>query len=332
MRKILGIVIFLLTLLPLIGSGDAFTIKAQNFAFENGEYWLPEVGVEPDQKVRCESCGQEFDDDDAFDRHLKHDCACANYYGINNNSNSNDNIINGYCCFCGLPEDLCTCTGAECNGSYNNGGYGGFGGNINSGGGGFVGGGNSSNYGDGNPNNGFSRYISMAKLKIKKGVHLVSYINLPDKLHPQTKSMECVIRAFSFMSELKGNDYATAYEVLTKIAIDKDYHLDDYRKGGIPLCDAITIFDSYCELSHGNYDESVIQSCIDKGIAVALVSLDNPPHMVTVIGYDNDFYYTAAGEANGNVTIYSKNALMGSGYIYFNTIKVPYRCKHYEHY
>ena len=134
------------------------------------------------------------------------------------------------------------------------------------------------------------------------------------------------------MSELKGNDYATAYEVLTKIAIDKDYHLDDYRKGGIPLCDAITIFDSYCELSHGNYDESVIQSCIDKGIAVALVSLDNPPHMVTVIGYDNDFYYTAAGEANGNVTIYSKNALMGSGYIYFNTIKVPYRCKHYEHY
>lgn len=332
MRKILGIAIFLLTLLPLIGSGDAFTIKAQNFAFENGEYWLPEVGVEPDQKVRCESCGQEFDDDDAFDRHLKHDCACANYYGINNNSNSNDNIINGYCCFCGLPEDLCTCTGAECNGSYNNGGYGGFGGNINSGGGGFAGGGNSSNYSGGNPNNGFSRYISMAKLKIKKGVHLVSYINLPDNLHPQTKSMECVIRAFSFMSELKGNDYATAYEVLTKIANDKGYNLENPINGGIPLCDAITIVDSYCELAHGNYDESVIQSYIDKGSAVALVSLDNPPHMVTVIGYDNDFYYIAAGEANGNVTIYSKNALMGSGYIYFNTIKVPYRCKHYEHY
>ena len=333
MRKILGIVIFLLTLLPLIGFGDAFTIKAQNFAFENGEYWLPEVGVKAEQKVKCDCCKGSFDDQDAFDRHLKYTTVCADFYGINNNSDKDgdDDTKNGYCCFCGLPEDRCTCTGAECNGSYN-GGYGGFGGNINSGGGGFVGGGNSSNYGDGNPNNGFSRYISMAKLKIKKGVHLVSYINLPNKLHPQTKSMECVIRAFSFMSELKGNDYATAYEVLTKIAIDKDYHLDDYRKGGIPLCDAITIFDSYCELSHGNYDESVIQSCIDKGIAVALVSLDNPPHMVTVIGYDNDFYYTAAGEANGNVTIYSKNALMESGYIYFNTIKVPYRCKHYEHY
>ena len=331
MRKILGIVIFLLTLLPLIGSGDAFTIKAQNFAFENGEYWLQEVGVEAEHKVKCESCKQSFRDNDALDAHLRYNTVCWDYYNPKSNNSGDDDTKNGNCCFCGLPEDQCTCIGAECNGSYN-GGYGGFGGNINSGGGGFVGGGNSSNYGDGNPNNGFSRYISMAKLKIKKGVHLVSYINLPDKLHPQTKSMECVIRAFSFMSELKGNDYATAYEVLTKIAIDKDYHLDDYRKGGIPLCDAITIFDSYCELSHGNYDESVIQSCIDKGIAVALVSLDNPPHMVTVIGYDNDFYYTAAGEANGNVTIYSKNALMGSGYIYFKTIKVPYRCKHYEHY
>ena len=331
MRKILGIVIFLLTLLPLIGSGDAFTIKAQNFAFENGEYWLQEVGVEAEHKVKCESCKQSFRDNDALDAHLRYNTVCWDYYNPKSNNSGDDDTKNGNCCFCGLPEDQCTCIGAECNGSYN-GGYGGFGGNINSGGGGFVGGGNSSNYSDGNPNNGFSRYISMAKLKIKKGVHLVSYINLPNKLHPQTKSMECVIRAFSFMSELKGNDYATAYEVLTKIAIDKDYHLDDYRKGGIPLCDAITIFDSYCELSHGNYDESVIQSCIDKGIAVALVSLDNPPHMVTVIGYDNDFYYTAAGEANGNVTIYSKNALMGSGYIYFNTIKVPYRCKHYEHY
>ena len=331
MRKILGIAIFLLTLLPLIGSGDAFTIKAQNFAFENGEYWLQEVGVEAEHKVKCESCKQSFRDNDALDAHLRYNTVCWDYYNPKSNNSGDDDTKNGNCCFCGLPEDQCTCIGAECNGSYN-GGYGGFGGNINSGGGGFVGGGNSSNYGDGNPNNGFSRYISMAKLKIKKGVHLVSYINLPNKLHPQTKSMECVIRAFSFMSELKGNDYATAYEVLTKIAIDKDYHLDDYRKGGIPLCDAITIFDSYCELSHGNYDESVIQSCIDKGIAVALVSLDNPPHMVTVIGYDNDFYYTAAGEANGNVTIYSKNALMGSGYIYFNTIKVPYRCKHYEHY
>lgn len=225
MRKILGIVIFLLTLLPLIGSGDAFTIKAQNFAFENGENWLQEVEVEAKHKVKCDCCKGSFDDQDAFDRHLKYDNVCAAFYGINNNSDKDgdDDTKNGNCCFCGLPEDQCTCTGAECNGSYN-GGYGGFGGNINSGGGGFVGGGNSSNYGDGNPNNGFSRYISMAKLKIKKGVHLVSYINLPDKLHPQTKSMECVIRAFSFMSELKGNDYATAYAVLTRIAKDKDYH------------------------------------------------------------------------------------------------------------
>lgn len=131
MRKILGIVIFLLTLLPLIGSGDAFTIKAQNFAFENGEYWLPEVGVKAEQKVKCDCCKGSFDDQDAFDRHLKYDNVCAAFYGINNNSDKDGdddgNTINGYCCFCGLPEDRCTCTGAECNGSYN-GGYGGLGG------------------------------------------------------------------------------------------------------------------------------------------------------------------------------------------------------------
>lgn len=256
---------------------------------------------------------------------MKYDNVCADYYGINNNSDKddddNDDTKNDYCRFCGHPEDHCTCKYVVSNGS-NNGEYGGFGGNVGSEGSDFIGGNNS----------GFRKQISVAELKSKWNVKLVSSINLPDKLHPQTKPMECVIRAFCFMSELKGNDYATAYEVLTKIAIEKDYHLDDYRKGGIPLCDAITVFDSYCELAHGNYDENTIESCIDNNIAVALVSLDDPPHMVTVIGYDDNFYYTAAGEANGNVTVYSKNALMGSGYIYFNNIKVPYRCKRYEIY
>ena len=332
MRKILGIVIFLLTLLPLIGSGDAFTIKAQNFAFENGEYWLPDVNVTVEHKVVCECCKQSFRDDDAFDAHLRYDNVCADYYGINNNSDDDDDdIINGYCSFCGQPEDQCTCTGAICNGSYG-GGNSGFGGSIGSGGGGFTGGGNSSNYGDNNPNNSFSRYISMAELKNKKGVHLVSCINLPDKLHPQTKSMECVIRAFSFLAELHGHDYQTAYDVLTKIATDKRYGLENPEYGGIPLCDALTIFDSYCELGHGDYDERTVDSYIDNGVAVALITSDVPAHMVTVIGYDNKYYYTAAGESNGNVTIYAKNNLIGSEYIYFKNIKVPYRCRHYEHY
>lgn len=86
MRKILGIVIFLLTLLPLIGSGDAFTIKAQNFAFENGENWLQEVEVEAEQKVKCDCCKGSFDDQDAFDRHLKYTTVCADFYDSNNNS------------------------------------------------------------------------------------------------------------------------------------------------------------------------------------------------------------------------------------------------------
>ena len=326
MRKTFGIVIFLLTLLPLIGSGDAFTIKAQNFTFENGEYWLPDVDVEAEYKVKCDCCKGSFDDQEAFDRHLKYDNVCADFYDINNNSDKDgdDDTINGYCCFCGLPEDRCTCTGAECNGSYN-GGDSGFGGSIGAGDDNYAGGGNSSN-------SGFSRYISVAELKHKKGVHLVSYINLPDKLHPQTKSMECVIRAFSFLAELKGHDYATAYEVLTNIAIDKSYDLEKPKNGGIPIRDALTIFESYCELGHGNYDESTVESFIDNGVAVALIASGDPPHMVTVIGYDKDYYYAAAGESNGSVTIYAKNNLIEYGYIYFKNIKEPYRCKHYEHY
>lgn len=129
MRKILGIVIFLLTLLPLIGSGDAFTLKAQNFAFENGEYWLPDVDVTAEHKVKCECCKQSFRDDDAFDAHLRYTTVCWDYYNpkSNNSDDDDDNIINGHCCFCGQPEDQCTCPGAGCNGSYG-GGNSGFGG------------------------------------------------------------------------------------------------------------------------------------------------------------------------------------------------------------
>lgn len=216
MRKTFGIVVFLLTLLPVLNIVDTAMLHAQNFTYENGEYWLSEVEVEAEanDKVKCESCGEEFEDYDAFDRHLKYNTVCEAFYSPNNDEGDED-VTNGNCCFCGLPEDRCTCTGAECNGSYN-GGDSGFGGSIGAGDDNYAGGGNSSN-------SGFSRYISVAELKNKKGVHLVSYINLPDKLHPQTKSMECVIRAFSFLAELKGHDYATAYEVLTNIAIDKRY-------------------------------------------------------------------------------------------------------------
>ena len=332
MRKTFGIVIFLLTLLPVLNIADTAMLHAQNFTYENGEYWLSEVEVEAEanDKVKCESCGEEFDNDDAFYKHLKYNTVCEAFYGPNNDEGDED-VTNGNCCFCGLPEGECTCTGVECNGDYN-GGNSGFGGSIGSGGGNYAGGGNSSNSGEGNSNSGFSRYISVAELKNKKGVHLVSYLNLPDKLHPQTKSMECVIREFSFMSELKGNDYATAYEVLTNIAIDKNYRLNNPAKGGIPIRDALTIFESYCELGHGNYDESTVESFIDNGVAVALIASGDPPHMVTVIGYDKDYYYTAAGESNGSVTIYAKNNLIEYGYIYFKNIKEPYRCKHYEHY
>ena len=122
MRKTFGIVIFLLTLLPVLNIGDTAMLHAQNFTYENGEYWLSEVEVEAEanDKVKCESCGEEFDNDDAFYKHLKYNTVCEAFYGPNNDEGDED-VINGNCCFCGLPEGECTCTGVECNGDYNGG-------------------------------------------------------------------------------------------------------------------------------------------------------------------------------------------------------------------
>ena len=48
--------------------------------------------------------------------------------------------------------------------------------------------------------------------------------------------------------------------------------------------------------------------------------------MVTIIGYDRDHYYTAAGNANGDVTIYAKSQLICSDYFYiFNTTNIPFK-------
>ena len=41
---------------------------------------------------------------------------------------------------------------------------------------------------------------------------------------------------------------------------------------------------------------------------------------------DEDYYYTAAGNANGDATIYAKNQLICSDYFYiFNSVKTPFK-------
>lgn len=48
-------------------------------------------------------------------------------------------------------------------------------------------------------------------------------------------------------------------------------------------------------------------------------------HMVTIIGYDKDFFYTSDGSSNGDVTIYDKKEI-DYKYIYLiNKLKTPYK-------
>lgn len=122
--KIFAITIFLLTLLPVLDIGDVATLYAQNFAYENGTYWLPDITVTGNDpsKIICDCCGESFEDRESFERHLKYNKVCASYFGINDDGvggdDDTDDHIEGYCVFCSLPIELCTCHGVDVTGSY----------------------------------------------------------------------------------------------------------------------------------------------------------------------------------------------------------------------
>ena len=59
-RRILALIIFLLTLFPLLGMVDGSTIMAQHWTYEEGSYWLPDVEIESDY-VKCDKCELYYD-------------------------------------------------------------------------------------------------------------------------------------------------------------------------------------------------------------------------------------------------------------------------------
>lgn len=163
--------------------------------------------------------------------------------------------------------------------------------------------------------------ISMFALKLKDNVKLIDFLKLPPTLHKQTKKFECVVRAIAFISELKGFNYNTAYEVLSEIA-SKKY---DLRCRGIEYCDINLMFEKYCKITVEEYDTLAIDRYIDDGIPIAAITCDESPHMVVVIGYDKEFYYTAAGYSE--VKIYQKSQLGYEDVIFLFNITAPYQCK-----
>ena len=156
-----------------------------------------------------------------------------------------------------------------------------------------------------------------------KGVKLVGNPKLPDELHKQERKWECVIRAYAFMAEMKGYDYDIVFKTLDDIANKAGIDLDIK---GIPKELVSDFFKEYCLIGAGNNTPSNVASFIDKGILVAAITCTEPYHMVTIIGYDNNNYYTASGDGSGKTTIYQKDQLNCHDYIYFfNRTKTPNR-------
>lgn len=125
MNKVLGIAIFMLTLLPILDIGDASSLSAQNLAYENGSYWFPDINVNGNHKIKCDCCKESFDDQEAFDKHLEHNYNCRNYYGLKDDDDDNNGDGSGgdggsggfgfggkdYCAYCGKPYGTCSCQG-----------------------------------------------------------------------------------------------------------------------------------------------------------------------------------------------------------------------------
>ena len=167
-------------------------------------------------------------------------------------------------------------------------------------------------------------HISIHDLKLRQGVKLVSQTKLPDKLHPQTLASECVIRAYAFMAQLQGYNDETAYMTLSNIAAEEGYILA-LPNNGVTLDKLTNTFKSYAIISEGPNTPQNVAQFINRGIPVALVNLDEA-HMVTIIGYDGKYYYTASGDPSGDATIYDKKEFEKINRLFIiDRINTPYK-------
>lgn len=160
MKRFCTLAIFLLNLLTILDIGDTAKIYAQNFAYENGSYWLDDIVVtsDPNEK-KCDACGQIFKNEDEFMRHLKSFAACATFYDFGTNDETEGKTAEGICVFCNEPNEQCTCNGVVVTGGRNQGdnGYS-SGGSYSSG----------SDSGSGSSGSGGSSYVDQKLERISK--------------------------------------------------------------------------------------------------------------------------------------------------------------------
>ena len=166
-KRVLSLVIFLLTLFPLLGMMDGSTIMAQHWTYEDGSNWLPDLEVgssnercdecghfydpaeDHECRFKCQYCGEEVSE---LNRHYKYSQACAIAAGYKEEEDE-------ACSICGLPKNECMC--------YLPGDSGDSGGTN---GGGVTGSGTGSSSAVGAFPPSPVRHISVAELKIKPGV------------------------------------------------------------------------------------------------------------------------------------------------------------------
>lgn len=169
---------------------------------------------------------------------------------------------------------------------------------------------------------------SMKELKALSGFKMVK--NLPNKLHIQPQdTRECCPRAIAFLLELKkqkGFNYDKVLGELKNIAINEGCDLIDYGVPFVPKDKIVNLYGNY-NVTGDALSESAIIKKIDQGIPVAIGVVDPCPHikknhMVTVIGYDSEYIYVAAGNPDGSAnmiprTDFVNNRSWFSTYLYY---------------
>lgn len=120
--------------------------------------------------------------------------------------------------------------------------------------------------------------------------------NLPKEIPIQWKDHECTVMALAFMASLAGDNYSDIYNKATAEALKQGY---DFEYVGLWIDDFIKIYNKVCHIKNPpmpftfNYIEKQIAEH-KSPVSVVKKQSDGTLHMVTIIGYDNEYYYVAA--------------------------------------
>ncbi len=299
-RRILSLVIFLLTLFPLLGIVDGSAVKAQHWTYEDGSHWLPDLDVDSNNE-KCETCGHYYDPEEGHEcwyeceycharvsdlnQHYKYNQPCADAArGVEEDDEPKD----GYCCICGLPIDQCTCTGGIEIGNRPS-----WGGGSSGTGGGFTGSVGGYWYPDNN-NVDINPPFNPTHQKID-GEHLFKE-HLPAQSMKQETSMTCVPTAMAnLLSHMGSQQSPQEIRDNIEIAYDASYSEENQaiKQNGVDL----SVMKDFMQVM-GFYttELSDIVDNIDNSIpCLAVIEIESGIlHMMEIVGYfeSKDYFQT----------------------------------------